>query len=60
MRTGPKAIVGLGEPVFRRGPLAPNKGGGAPVAPAGFQILLGRDGRYLTGVDGAPLYGKAA
>lgn len=24
------------------------------------QLLLGKDGKYLTGADGAPLYGKAA
>jgi len=57
MRTGPKALVGLGLPAALR-PHTPDKGVGV-VAPPGFVLLIGADGAYLKGADGAYLYGVA-
>lgn len=50
-RSSPFSGAGL----FTRG-LA---GGGLPVAPDGFVLLLGADGACLTGADGAYLVGVA-
>lgn len=38
MRTGPKALVGLGLPVALRA-ITPSKGGGVPAPPQGFLFV---------------------